>query len=57
MLQLDFDPEGFLETAGDMLGIVKARTHGDLDRFKEYVESRGTETGAWRGEVDQDPTR
>ena len=57
MLQLDFDSEGFLETAGDMLGIVKARTHGDLDRFKEFIESRGTETGAWRGEVDQDPTR
>ena len=57
MLQLDFDPEGFVEKAGDMLGIVKARTHGDLDRFKEYIESRGAETGAWRGEVDQDPTR
>jgi uncharacterized membrane protein len=57
MLQLDFEPEGFVETAGDMLGIVKARTHGDLDRFKEFIESRSTETGAWRGEVDQDPTR
>ena len=57
MLQLDFDPEGFVEKAGDMLGVVKARTHGDLDRFKEFIESRGAETGAWRGEVDQDPTR
>jgi uncharacterized membrane protein len=57
MLQLDFDPEGFVETAGDMLGIVRARTHGDLDRFKEFIEGRGVETGEWRGEVGQDPTR
>jgi len=57
MLQLDFDPEGFVETAGDMLGIVRARTHGDMDRFKDFIEGRGVETGAWRGEVDQDPTR
>ena len=56
MLQLDFDPEGFVEKAGDALGIVKSRTKGDLERFKEFIESRGTETGAWRGEVEQDPT-
>jgi hypothetical protein len=24
---------------------------GDLERFKTFIESRGTETGAWRGEV------
>ena len=57
MLQLDFDPEGFVEKAGDMLGVVRARTKGDLGRFKDFVEARGTETGAWRGEVKQDPTR
>jgi uncharacterized membrane protein len=57
VLQLEFDPDGFVETAGDMLGIVKARTHGDLDRFKHYIEARGVETGQWRGEVEQDPTR
>ena len=57
MLQLDFDPEGFVEKAGDALGILKRRTHGDLNRFKEFIETEGRETGAWRGEVDQDPTR
>ena len=51
MLQLDFDPEGFVETAGDALGFVNRRTKGDLDRFKAFIESRGAETGAWRGEV------
>ncbi|MET1003699.1 MAG: SRPBCC family protein [Acidimicrobiia bacterium] len=57
MLQLEFDPDGFVEKAGDALGVVKARTHGDLARFKDFIEARGTETAAWRGEVHQDPTR
>ena len=56
MLQMDFDPEGFAETAGDMLGLVRTRTKGDLERFKGFIEARGVETGAWRGEVEQDPT-
>jgi uncharacterized membrane protein len=57
MLQLEFDPEGFVEKAGDAMGVVRARTKGDLDRFKDFVEEHGSETGAWRGEIDQDPTR
>jgi hypothetical protein len=32
------------------------KVKGDLQRFKDFVEARGGETGAWRGEVDQDPT-
>ena len=54
MLQLEFDPEGFLEKAGDALGVVRGRVKGDLERFKTFIESRGQETGAWRGEVQQD---
>ena len=53
MLQMDFDPEGFAEKAADALGLVKGRVKGDLERFKTFIESRGQETGAWRGEVDQ----
>ena len=56
MLQLDFEPEGIVETVGDKLGAVKRRATGDLERFKEFIESRGESTGAWRGEVEQDPT-
>ncbi len=56
MLQLEFEPEGAVETAGDALGFVKRRATGDLGRFKEFIEARGTETGAWRGEVDQSAT-
>ena len=57
MRQLEFDADDAMEKAGDAAGIVKSRVKGDLERFKEFIESRGQETGAWRGEVDQDPTR
>jgi uncharacterized membrane protein len=57
MLQLEFDPQGFVEKAGDAVGVVRARTKGDLERFKDFVEARGVQTGAWRGEVEQDPNR
>jgi uncharacterized membrane protein len=53
MLQLDYEPEGAMEKAGDMLGLVKTRAKGDLKRFKQFIETRGAESGAWRGEVDQ----
>jgi uncharacterized membrane protein len=52
MVQMDFEPEGVVETAGDKLGIVKRRVKGDLERFKAFIESRGTAEGAWRGEVN-----
>jgi uncharacterized membrane protein len=51
MLQLEVDPEGFVEQAGDRLGFVSRRAASDLERFKEYIEDRGRETGAWRGDV------
>ena len=56
MLQMEFEPEGAIETAGDALGLVQSRVKGDLERFKGFIESRGQETGAWRGEVDQGQT-
>jgi uncharacterized membrane protein len=51
MLQLEVDPEGFVEQAGDRLGFVSRRAESDLERFKEFIEARGRETGAWRGDV------
>ncbi|MDQ1445686.1 MAG: hypothetical protein QOI20_2150 [Acidimicrobiaceae bacterium] len=53
MLQMEFDPDGFLESVADTLGFVRARVAGDMERFKEFIESRGTEEGGWRGEVPQ----
>lgn len=51
MVQMDLEPEGVVEKAGDKLGLVKGRVKGDLERFKEFIESRGAATGGWRGEV------
>jgi uncharacterized membrane protein len=53
MLQMDYDPQGADEKIGDVLGLVKMQTKGNLKRFKELLESRGSETGAWRGAVPQ----
>ena len=53
MLQLEVEPDTALEKVGDALGIVKKRTKADMKRFKEFIEARGSETGAWRGEVEQ----
>lgn len=50
-LQMEYDPEGPMETVGDLVGVVRSRIRGDLERFKEFIEKRGEETGAWRGEV------
>jgi uncharacterized membrane protein len=51
--QMDIDPEGFVENVADKLGVLTHRVKSDMKNFKEFIESRGTETGAWRGEVDR----
>jgi uncharacterized membrane protein len=51
MLQMEYDPQGFVENVGDAVGVVTQRVQGDLERFKQYIENRGQETGAWRGTV------
>jgi uncharacterized membrane protein len=51
---IDYDPQGVVEKAGDALGFVSRRVEGDLERFKQFIESRGQETGAWRGEVPRE---
>jgi uncharacterized membrane protein len=50
-LQMDYDPETLGEKIGGAVGAVKLTTKGNLKRFKELVEARGAETGAWRGTV------
>ena len=52
-LQLDTTPEGVVETLGDKLGLVKHRAKADMERFKDYIESRGAETGAYREDVQK----
>jgi uncharacterized membrane protein len=50
-LDLDVEPEGLKEKAGEKLGFVSKRVEGDLKRFKEFIELRRVETGAWRGRI------
>lgn len=48
---LEYEPEGMMEKVGDMMGVMSRRLEGDLRRFKEFIESRGGETGGWRGSI------
>ena len=50
-VHLDYEPEGIVERVGSALGLDSGRVKFDLEKFKQLIESRGTETGAWRGEV------
>jgi uncharacterized membrane protein len=50
-LQVIYDPEDFIESAGDTAGLVSNKLENDLERFKEFIEKRGQETGAWRGTI------
>jgi uncharacterized membrane protein len=56
-VQMEVEPEGPVEAVGAAAGMPDRRVKGDLDRFKEFIESRGSETGAWRGEVNQTDVR
>ena len=51
MLQLEYNPQGFVEKAGDAMGLVTLRVQRDQERFKIFIESRGQETDAWRGTI------
>jgi uncharacterized membrane protein len=50
-VEMDWEPEGMKEKVGAMVGADSRSVGEDLDRFKEMIESRGVETGAWRGNV------
>jgi uncharacterized membrane protein len=51
MLQVDYEPEGMMENIGEALGMAKGRIEEDLERFRDFIEQRQRETGAWRGEI------
>jgi uncharacterized membrane protein len=51
MLTMEYEPEGLVEKAGDAVGIVSHKVEDAVEKFKEIVEKRGVESGAWRGEV------
>jgi uncharacterized membrane protein len=51
-VQLDWEPTGLLEKAGALVGVDDHAVKKDLENFKKFIESRGAETGAWRGDVE-----
>ena len=55
--QIDYQPEGMVEKVGSAIGADSRRVKGDLERFKELIESRGRESGAWRGVVQNEDAR
>jgi uncharacterized membrane protein len=52
MVQMDYAPEGIKESVGSAAGMDSHRVKGDLESFKEFIESRGGETGSWRGDIE-----
>ena len=50
-LKMSYEPEGAMENMGDALGFFSRRVEGDLKRFRDFIQTRTTETGAWRGEI------
>jgi uncharacterized membrane protein len=48
---MTWEPEGMLESLGEKVGVDTLGVKRDLQNFKKIIESRGVETGAWRGEV------
>ena len=50
-VRMEYEPEGVVETVGSALGAVGTRIEGDLRRFRDFIQSRLQETGAWRGEI------
>ncbi len=51
-VRIEYEPEGMVESLGSAVGADDRRVEGDLERFKQFIESRGAETGAWRGRVE-----
>jgi uncharacterized membrane protein len=56
-LVMAYEPEGAMENVGDSLGLLNAQVQRAVSGFKEFIESSGTETGAWRGEVHDSQAR
>jgi len=55
--QMELDPEGFTENVADKTGMIDRRVKGDMKRFQEYIETRGQESGGWRGDVPRPDQR
>ena len=52
MIQIDWEPSDLVEKVGSAVKIDEHQVKKDAERFRDFVESRGTATGGWRGDVD-----
>lgn len=50
-VQLQWAPSDTIEKIGAAIGVDDHAVKKDMDNFKRFIESRGAETGAWRGDV------
>jgi uncharacterized membrane protein len=50
-VDMAWEPQGLVEKVGGVVGVDKMQVRNDLQRFKEFIEERGVETGQWRGEM------
>jgi len=55
MLQLEYEPQGVIESAGAALGVLDRQVKSDLERFKELMERQGQATDGWRGKIENHP--
>jgi uncharacterized membrane protein len=53
-LNVDLQPQGMFEKLASGLRFHRRAVKTDLQRFKAFVEMRNEETGAWRGEIDNE---
>jgi len=52
-VSMRYRPEAAIEAAGSAVGLDRRRVRGDLERFRDFIEARENETGAWRGEIEE----
>jgi uncharacterized membrane protein len=50
-LHMTYTAQGAAEKVGSAIGLDNRRIRGDLQRFRDLIEGRQVETGAWRGEI------
>lgn len=53
-LHMVYDPKGIIESIGDKFGVLSGIVDNNLKQFKEFIENRGVETGAWRGTIREE---
>jgi len=51
-LAMSYAVDGPAERVGAALGFDDRRVRGDLERFRDLIEHRQTESGVWRGEIE-----